>query len=486
MVRKLLKAVKEPQIILLLLSLFLAIVAINPKIHADGVVVTYVYENSSAHGIIKKGDVIKGVLGIPVKNASQFYEICKRLEEGDIVEINTNRGAFRIEAMNATLGIEVSDRSRSNIRLGLDFTGGSSILIKPIGNITENTILALKDVLNNRINVYGVKETKIRPEEDWLGNKYLRVEVAGEKPDKVIKLVKQLGKFEIKVLNRTVASSEDIRSVGTPGRSREGGYETPFVITPEAARKLRTAYLNAMEKISKPNITMYLDNKPVFSAPAAESLVQSWKAGNDVTDLSVRINSYEEARRIYAILKSGALPSEVAGIEVVEESYIDPVLGSKFLKEVLLVGLVAIAIVASIVFLRYRKFVLLMLIMFTCLSELTIVLGAAAVIHWTLDLPSIAGIIAVVGTGVDAQIVITDETLRRSKRKKVRLSLKRKIKDAMFIIFVAAATTIFAMTPLLKIYYLRGFALTTIIGITVSVLITRPAYAKLLEIFIER
>ncbi len=483
--RKILRAVKEPQIILLLLFLFLAIVAINPKVHTEGVVVTYVYENSPAHGMIKEGDIIKSILGIPIKNAKQFYEVCKKLEPGDVVEIRTNRGVFRVEAMNATLGIEVSDISRTNIKLGLDFTGGSSILIKPMGNITESTISALKDVLNNRINVYGIKETKIRPEEDWLGNRYLRIEVAGEKPDKIIKLVKQLGKFEIKVLNETVATSEDIRSVGTPRRSREGGYETPFVITPEAARELRIAYLGAMKKISKPNITMYLDNKPVFSAPAAESLVQSWKSGNDVTDLSVRVNSYDEAKRIYAILKSGALPSEITGIEIVEKSYMDPVLGKKFLKEILLVGIIAIAIVATIVFLRYRKPILLALIMFTCLSELTIVLGAAAVIHWTLDLPSIAGIIAVIGTGVDAQIVITDETLR-GRRRKVRLSLKRRIKDAMFIIFIAAATTIFAMTPLLKIYYLRGFALTTIIGIMVSVLITRPAYAKLLEIFIEK
>jgi len=33
---------------------------------------------------------------------------------------------------------------------------------------------------------------------------------------------------------------------------------------------------------------------------------------------------------------------------------------------------------------------------------------------------------------------------------------------------------------------LKGFALTTIVGVTIGVFITRPAYAKMLEVLMEK
>ncbi|NOQ38375.1 preprotein translocase subunit SecD, partial [archaeon] len=83
-------------------------------------------------------------------------------------------------------------------------------------------------------------------------------------------------------------------------------------------------------------------------------------------------------------------------------------------------------------------------------------------------------------TGVDDQIIITDESSRKEKR---ITSLKAKLKNAFFIIFTAAFTTIAAMTPLLFIGAgaLRGFALTTIIGVIIGVLITRPAFGRIIR-----
>ena len=60
---------------------------------------------------------------------------------------------------------------------------------------------------------------------------------------------------------------------------------------------------------------------------------------------------------------------------------------------------------------------------------------------------------------------------------------KEKIKRAFFIIFSAYATLVAAMIPLwfAGAGLLRGFAVTTIIGITAGVFITRPAYASVIE-----
>jgi preprotein translocase subunit SecD len=102
---------------------------------------------------------------------------------------------------------------------------------------------------------------------------------------------------------------------------------------------------------------------------------------------------------------------------------------------------------------------------------------------WTIDLPAIGGIIAAIGTGVDHQIIIADETLSKRKGEKRDYTMKDRIKRAFFIIFGAAATTIAAMLPLMSIGigFVRGFAITTIVGVLVGILVTRPAYARIIE-----
>ncbi|MFV2041548.1 MAG: protein translocase subunit SecD, partial [Candidatus Hydrothermarchaeales archaeon] len=87
-------------------------------------------------------------------------------------------------------------------------------------------------------------------------------------------------------------------------------------------------------------------------------------------------------------------------------------------------------------------------------------------------------IIAAVGTGVDDQIVITDEVFMEREK-----SIRHRMKSAFFIIMAAWMTTVAAMLPLFSIglQILRGFALTTIIGVTIGVAVTRPAYASLIS-----
>ena len=88
---------------------------------------------------------------------------------------------------------------------------------------------------------------------------------------------------------------------------------------------------------------------------------------------------------------------------------------------------------------------------------------------------------ASVGTGVDHQIVITDEVL--SGEKETSHNWKEKMNRAFFIIMAAYFTIIVAMLPLwvMGAGLLKGFAIITIIGVSIGVFITRPAYAKIIE-----
>ena len=135
-------------------------------------------------------------------------------------------------------------------------------------------------------------------------------------------------------------------------------------------------------------------------------------------------------------------------------------------------------------------------ILITTISEIIIILGVASIIHWNIDLAAIAGLIASVGTGVDDQIIITDEVLHHDSEntRHRRTRTQMNVKNALFIIFASAGTLIAAMLPLAYVGFARGssgigtiagFAFTTIIGVLIGVFITRPAYAKFIEIFVS-
>jgi preprotein translocase subunit SecD len=117
-------------------------------------------------------------------------------------------------------------------------------------------------------------------------------------------------------------------------------------------------------------------------------------------------------------------------------------------------------------------------ILVTGFSEIVIILGFASLIKWNIDLPAIAGIIAAVGTGVDNQIVIMDEVMSGDKK-----SIRYRINSAFFIIICSYLTLLAAMATLFVVgmAMLKGFAVTTIIGATSGVFVTRPAYARIVE-----
>ncbi|HOP08860.1 MAG TPA: preprotein translocase subunit SecD, partial [Candidatus Methanofastidiosa archaeon] len=182
-------------------------------------------------------------------------------------------------------------------------------------------------------------------------------------------------------------------------------------------------------------------------------------------------------------MNAGALPVKQ---RVVSEGYVSATLGDLFLKEIVYAGIVAILVVGLIVYLRYKKANIVLPLLVTAFSETVIVLGVANVIGYQLDLPAIAGILATLGTGVDQMVIITDEVLRGEGSGKIRASLSKRVSRAFAIIFASATTTIMAMIPLayMQLGVLRGFAIVTIIGLLVGIFITRPTYAKVINIIL--
>ncbi len=193
----------------------------------------------------------------------------------------------------------------------------------------------------------------------------------------------------------------------------------------------------------------------------------------------------ENLQTLSIILESGSLP---IGVESISKETISPFLGQEFLQNVLFIGIVALIVVALVIYIRYRRLRLTVPIVFTGLSEVFIILGFAALINWNLDLAAVAGILAAVGTGVDDQIVITDELMKGEIA--ADTSLLNRVKRAFFIIMVAAATTIATMFPIVLFGFglgkLVGFAIITITGVLIGVFIARPAYSEIARYIISK
>ncbi|OQA66436.1 MAG: Protein-export membrane protein SecD [Candidatus Diapherotrites archaeon ADurb.Bin253] len=73
--------------------------------------------------------------------------------------------------------------------------------------------------------------------------------------------------------------------------------------------------------------------------------------------------------------------------------------------------------------------------------------------------------------------------LDEARRKTSDSSIKSRIKNAFEIIMGAYLTLVAAMIPLYIVGggLLKGFASTTIIGLTIGILVTRPAFGEMLK-----
>lgn len=409
------------------------------------------------------------------------------------------------------LGMDVYEAPKTNIRKGLDLQGGVRILLKPEKKLSEKDMDFLLEGMKERLNVYGLTDIIIREAGDLSGNQFILVEIAGGN-EKDIEALKQQGKFEAKIEEDVVfKGGNDIKYVcrsadcagidpGT-GCSQSGNswfcnFRFSITLSPEAANQ-QAELTKDLEVITSENkqqylskkLILYLDNQKVDELNIGADLkgravtdIQISGSGIGITRQEAAFNALNNMKRLQTILITGSLPVK---LEIIKTDSISPVLGEEFVKNALFVGLLAISAVIIVVLIRYRKLQIAVPMLFTVFAEVLILLGIASVIGWNLDLAAIAGIIIAVGTGIDHQIVIVDETLKGEES--MIFNWKERIKRAFFIIMAAYFTTVVAMTPLLfaGAGLLKGFALTTIIGVSVGVFLTRPTFAAAIEILLK-
>ncbi|MDP3918962.1 MAG: PDZ domain-containing protein, partial [Nanoarchaeota archaeon] len=201
--------------------------------------------------------VILSVNGVDIETNDDYDDILDELIPKQTIKIETVDGLVAYLSREVP-DITVSEATKSNLVFGLDFTGGTRVLLQPVSEdgITDEDIQSLIEVLSNRLNVYGLSDVKIRSAEDWSGNKFVLVEIAGITETKVRELISQQGVFEATIGDSVVfnGGEKDVtyvcRNDGTCSGVRtcdqsSGQYYCNFQfsinLSPEAAAKFAAA-----------------------------------------------------------------------------------------------------------------------------------------------------------------------------------------------------------------------------------------------------
>ncbi len=192
---------------------------------------------------------------------------------------------------------------------------------------------------------------------------------------------------------------------------------------------------------------------------------------------SIERNEYvkETERLISSVLKGGAFPVKLF---IGSKEVIPAPLGEKFLKYSVQGLLASIIAVSLFIALRYRRWKLVIPILIITLIEVFILISTVG--SFTIDLSAMAGLIAAVGVSIDAQIIITDELLKGKSKEEA-------LKKAFEIINNNVVLAVLVFLPLFftHIVEIIGFAVTTIFSYILGALVSRPAYAALVEKIFE-
>ena len=189
------------------------------------------------------------------------------------------------------------------------------------------------------------------------------------------------------------------------------------------------------------------------------------------------LDAAKKERELESILKGGALPVQIT---IGSKTVVPAPLGEEFLRLSLIGVAFALVAISIMVALRYRHLSIVLPMIFISFAEIVVLM--AIVGSFTIDLSAMAGILAAIGVSVDAQIIVTDELLKKEEEARKRLE------KAFGIITTSVMVAVIAMLPLLLISGLVeiiGFATSTILGSLLGLFISRPAYGAIVERMFE-
>ncbi|WP_129112759.1 preprotein translocase subunit SecD [Halegenticoccus tardaugens] len=434
--------------------------------------------------------------------------VADELRNADVTDVT----ARQTNQSGGTVEVTRENVSQGELRTALDRAGYDHGEVRD--GVTEQTREETVRILEDKINQAGLSGGTVQEVTTASGEHFILIEVPGEDRGEVLDLVQQRGTVTIDVYYPTeengsteyqrdtaVLERDDFQSIGS-AQQGEGGQppSVPVVVREESAERFQQRMVDtgvAQEggsvctyeedrQNTGPCLLVVVDDEVVSSFGMHPDLAGSMRSGEWANDPSfvLQTTNISEAQQLSINLNAGALPAtlDLGPDGEGTSSFISPSQGESFKTDSLITGVIAVFAVSGVVFVRYGEAKVALPMIVTALSEVVILLGFAAGIGYPIDLAVVAGFIAVIGTGVDDLIIIADEVMAEGDVTSRRV-FKSRFRKAFWVIGAAAATTIIAMSPLavLSLGDLQGFAIFTILGVLVGVLVTRPAYGDILR-----
>lgn len=382
--------------------------------------------------------------------------------------------------------------------------------------IKKNAVAQSLEVIRNRIDQFGVTEPVIVRQ----GEDEIVIQLPGIKdPERALKLIGQTAQLEFKLLDEesrldlkrlidealaagklpegysTEEMNRVLKDVIPPGDEiliekeldRQTGIirSTPMLLkskvlmTGDMIKDARVDFAqfnesyvsleltkrgsHLFERITSENVGKRLAiilDRIVRSAPSIREKISGGRAQitGSFTD--------EEAHDLAIVLRAGSLP---APVNMVQNVTVGPALGHDSIRKGLQSGLIGAILVTCFMILYYRLSGVIA--DFAMLLNVILLLGALSILHATLTLPGIAGIILAIGMAVDSNVLIL-ERMREEFRlgKTVKSGVDAGYSKALWTIVDSQVTTLIAALALFFFGTgpIKGFAVTLSLGITLN------------------
>lgn len=400
-----------------------------------------------------------------------------------------------VSKVNTTLGTDLSLMEERPFSLGLDLQGGLHVVYQTdLSQIPEQerreTLAGLRDVIERRINIFGITEPRVQVEGDRLV-----VELAGVFDfDEALAMIGETPFLEfreprdpeeteriLELQESKEFTAEDIES-GTLDLSvtMEDPYFQPTDLTGKYLQRSRVEFdqvtrqpvvtlefdregSRLFEELTREHLgeplAIYIDGE-LISSPVIQSVIAGGRA-----QISGGF-TVEEARDLSRNLNAGALPIP---IELLSQQTVGASLGEMSVRQS--VEAAAYGFLAVLLFLILFYRIPGVIAGIALLVYVSLLLALFKIIPVTLTLAAIGGFILSIGIAVDANILIFSrirEELRKGKSFKESLEegFSRAwpaVRDGNVTTLIVAGILFFLGTS-----FVKGFATTLVLGILLS------------------
>lgn len=436
--------------------------------------------------------------------------------------------------------LDEKEKSRKALQLGLDLSGGMSILLEAdaagyeekMGTSVSDAMIAAAvqedvEILNNRIDQFGLTEPEIRLQ----GTSQILVEIPGAAdPERVNSFLKGKGSLEFHIVDSDLTAQVAEFYAANPAEqyNNDGSLKSPEFLP--AGRVVFGVYqpdeygidemtsisvlyeevgldgIHIMEAITstdsitgRPTVNFQLDtaggeifykltstNVQKTLAVVMDKKVKAQAVISEAIRTSVQMRGFsaDQASSLAIVLKTAALP---IALDVASQQAVGASLGEDSVRQGL--NAIAVGFLLVIIFMvfYYRRAGLIADL--ALLLNLIIITAVLSAFNLTLTLTSIAGLILTVGMAVDANVIIF-ERIKEEYRlgKSAEASVKAGFQKAFWTIMDANITTFIAALVLAQLGTggVRGFANTLATGIVTSMFTALFVSRLVFDFFIQK